>query len=65
LAGILFAVTYALIGGFLGLRYIVIPSGVVLVGLIIGGRGWGRWRYYRRLAPPDGVEPSDESPAVR
>ena len=32
------------------LPYYVVSIGLVLGGLALAARGWGRWRYYRRLS---------------
>ncbi len=34
------------------LTFFVVPLGFLIAGLILAGRGWGRWRYYRRLSLP-------------
>jgi hypothetical protein len=38
----------------------VVPFGLALGGLVLAGRGCGRWRYYRRLSlPPDRLDRSE------
>jgi hypothetical protein len=60
IAGGITAATLLTAAFAVGLLFLVIPFGLLLLGLSLVGQGWSRWRFYRRfrsLPPPARDEP--------
>lgn len=58
--GVLLTITTLFGAG--ALPFFIVTYGLILVGLVVAGRGWARWRLYRGVALPFDNESPPSSP---